>query len=39
MRIPDLSGPVELVARSILGHRLVTEFGDRTAVVIEEVEA
>ena len=39
MRVPDLSGPVELVARSILGHRLVTEFGDRTAVVIEEVEA
>ena len=39
MRIPDLSGPVEMVARRLLGHRLVTEFGDRTVVVIEEVEA
>lgn len=36
---PDLSGPVEIVARRLLGHRLVTEFGDRTVVVIEEVEA
>ena len=39
MRIPDLSGPVDMVARRLLGHRLVTEFGDRTVVVIEEVEA
>lgn len=36
---PDLSGQVEIVARRLLGHRLVTEFGDRTVVVIDEVEA
>ncbi|MDE0170586.1 MAG: DNA-3-methyladenine glycosylase [bacterium] len=36
---PDLSGPVEIVARRLLGHRLVTEFEDRTVVVIDEVEA
>ena len=36
---PDLSGPVEQVARRLLGHRLVTCFGGRTVVVIEEVEA
>ena len=36
---PDLSGPVDVVARHILGHRLVTEFGDRTVLAIEEVEA
>lgn len=39
MRIPDLSGPVDMVARRILGHRLVTDFGARTVVVIEEAEA
>ena len=37
--MPDLSGPVEKVARRLLGHRLSTDFGGRTAVVIEEVEA
>ncbi|MDE0369634.1 MAG: DNA-3-methyladenine glycosylase [bacterium] len=35
----DLSGPVDHVARRLLGHRLITDFGGRTAVVIEEVEA
>ena len=35
----DLSGPVDVVARRILGHRLVTHIGDRTVVLIEEVEA
>ena len=39
MTAPDLEGPVEEVARRLLGCRLVTEFGTRTAVVIEEVEA
>ena len=39
MMAPDLSGQVEIVARRLLGHRLVTEFGDRTVVVIDEVEA
>ena len=39
MRIPDLSGSVDMVARRILGHRLVTDLRDRTVVVIEEVEA
>lgn len=37
--MPDLSGPVEQVARRLLGHRLITDFGGRAAVVIEEVEA
>lgn len=37
--MPDLSGTVEQVARRLLGHRLRTDFGGRTAVVIEEVEA
>lgn len=37
--VPDLSGSVENVARHLLGHRLVTDFGGRTTVVIEEVEA
>ena len=36
---PDLSGPVDQVARRLLGHRLVTGFGGRTAVLIDEVEA
>lgn len=36
---PDLSGPVDQVARRLLGARLVTDLGGRTAVVIEEVEA
>lgn len=35
----DLSGPVEIVARRLLGHRLITEFEDLTVIVIEEVEA
>ncbi|MDE0709280.1 MAG: DNA-3-methyladenine glycosylase [bacterium] len=35
----DLSGPVDQVARRLLGHRLSTDFGGTTAVVIEEVEA
>ena len=34
-----LSGPVDQVARRLLGHRLTTDFGGRTAVVIAEVEA
>ena len=37
--VPDLRGPVEEVARRLLGHRLSTDFGGTTAVVIEEVEA
>ncbi len=37
--VPDLCGPVEEVARRLLGHRLSTDFGGTTAVVIEEVEA
>ena len=36
---PALSGPVDQVARRLLGHRLVTGFGGRTAVRIVEVEA
>ena len=36
---PDLSGPVEHVARRLLGHHLVTDLGAVTAVVVEEVEA
>lgn len=39
MTAPDLSGPVELVARRLLGCLVVSDFGERTAVVIEEVEA
>lgn len=39
MTAPDLSGPVEQVARRILGCLLVTRFGARTAVLIDEVEA
>lgn len=39
MRVPDLSGPVDVVARRLLGHLLVTDFGVPTAVVIDEVEA
>lgn len=39
MMTPDLSGSVVEVAWRLLGLRLVTEFGARTAVVIEEVEA
>ena len=39
MTAPDLSGPVERAARRLLGCRLVTGFGGRTAVVIEEIEA
>ncbi len=35
----DLSGAVHRVARRLLGQVLVTEFGERTAVVINEVEA
>lgn len=39
MRAPDLSGPVERVARRLLGCLLITDFGARTAVRIDEVEA
>ena len=39
MTAPDLSVPVERAARRLLGCRLATGFGGRTAVVIEEVEA
>ena len=39
MTAPDLSGPIEEAAKRLLGCRLVTDFGGRTAVVIEEVEA
>lgn len=37
--MPDLSGPVDQVARRLLGCLLSTNFGGRTAVVIDEVEA
>ena len=39
MTAPDLTGPVERAARRLLGCRLVTGFGECTAVMIEEVEA
>lgn len=39
MTVPDLSGAVDQVARRLLGHLVVTDFGVRTAVIIEEVEA
>lgn len=39
MTAPDLSGPVDRVARRLLGCLLVTDFGERTVVAIDEVEA
>ena len=39
MTLPDLSGPVDQVARRLLGCLLSTDSGGRTAVVIDEVEA
>ena len=36
---PDLGGPVDVVARRLLGCVLWTDFGGRTAVRITEVEA
>lgn len=39
MRVPDLSGSVEQVASRLLGHCLVTDFGTRTVIEIDEVEA
>ncbi len=36
---PDLSGPVQQVARRLLGHWLTTDFGGVVRVVICEVEA
>ena len=36
---PDLGGPVDIVARRLLGCVLWTDFGGRTAVRITEVEA
>ena len=39
MTFPDLSGPVDQVARRLLGCLLSTDSGGRTAVVIDEVEA
>ncbi len=37
--MPNLTGPVDQVARRLLGQRLVTHFGMQTAVLIQEVEA
>lgn len=39
MKAPDLTGTVDQVARRLLGHLIVTEFGVRTVLVVEEVEA
>ena len=39
MTVPDLSGAVEQVARRLLGCLVVTDFGVRTVVMIDEVEA
>ncbi len=39
MTAPDLSGCVDRVARRLLGHMLVTDFGTPVALVINEVEA
>ena len=39
MTVPDLTGTVDQVACRLLGHLLVTDFGARTVLAIEEVEA
>lgn len=39
MTAPDLTGTVDQVARRLLGDLIVTDFGVRTVLVVEEVEA